>query len=93
MLISLFLANVRVSSLKIRNENHIKLLEWPGNSPDPNSIKIFVVCLKANTLHNGLYLKGKADSGSNSSVVQVPPNLKRLFKIGRLNAQMHQNAS
>ena len=52
-----------------------------------------MVHLQAKTSYNGLHLEGKAYSGSNSSVLQGPPNLKRVFKIGRLNAQTHQNAS
>ena len=55
-------------------ENHIKLLEWPANSLDLNPIENL---WQAKTLSNRPYLEGKADSGSNSSVVQVPPNLKR----------------
>ena len=51
------------------------------------------VHLQAKTSYNGLHLERKAYSGSNSSVVQGPSNLKKLFKIGRLNAQTHQNAS
>ena len=41
----------------------------------------FMVHLQAKTLCNGLHLEGKAYSGSNSSVVQGPPNLKVCTKL------------
>ena len=40
-----------------------------------------MIHLQAKTSFNGLHLERKAYSGSNSSVVQGPPNPKRLFKI------------
>ena len=67
-------------------------LEWPENSPDLNPIENFGLFV-SKTSYNKLYLERKADSGSNSSVVQGSPNLKRLFKVGRLDVQAHQNAS
>ena len=76
----------------------ITLNFWSGqeNSSNLNPIKnLWSICKQRQWTvpqvplylkYNGLYLKGKADSGSNLSVVQGPPNLERLFKIGRLNA-------
>ena len=55
-------------------EHHIKLLECPVNFSDLKPIEnMWSICKQRLRLHH----VGKADSGSNSSVVQGPPNLKR----------------
>ena len=78
---------------KLMNENHIKVLDGRETLPIQIQSKIYGPSASKDFVQWTAPRRKSLFRLYNSSAVQGHPNLKRLFKIGQLNAQAHQNAS